>query len=109
MWLGISILAHVDGFAKPASPGSLVDSSGNPGNAVSMWVSGMKDMHQAFWALTLLIAVGGAAHADVVLSGPDSNDGSYSTAALAAAAGGNTVDSGGLTGISLWAFLGGAN
>src|ERR1700731_3368918 len=48
--------------------------------------------------------------ADVVLSGPDSNDGSYSTAALSAAAtGGDTVNAGGLTGISLWGFLGGAN
>lgn len=47
--------------------------------------------------------------ADVVLAGPDSNDGSYSTAALSAdATVGDTVTSGGLTGISLWGFLGGA-
>jgi hypothetical protein len=57
----------------------------------------------------LATAVGFQARADVVLSGPDSNDGSYSTTQLATAAGGNTVSSGGLTGISLWAFLGGAN
>lgn len=57
----------------------------------------------------LSVGVGASARADVVLAGPDSNDGSYSTAALSAAAGGNTVNSGGLTGISLWAFLGGAN
>jgi PEP-CTERM motif len=70
-------------------------------------------MKHAFRALTLsglmLAALCSPANADVVLSGPDANDGSYSTAALSAAAGGNTVDSGGLTGISLWAFLGGAN
>jgi hypothetical protein len=68
-------------------------------------------------ALQTMIAAGylagaviGQAEADVVLSGPDSNDGSYSTAALSAAAtGGDTVSSGGLTGISLWGFLGGAN
>jgi hypothetical protein len=52
----------------------------------------------------------GQARADVILSGPDSNDGSYSTAALSAAAtGGDTVNSGGVTGISLWGLLGGAN
>ena len=71
-------------------------------------------MKQAFCALAitgaLIVASGGGALADVVLGGPDSNDGSYSTAQLATAAGGTTVDSGtGVTGISLWAFLGGAN
>jgi len=49
-----------------------------------------------------------ASWADVVLGGPDTADGSYSTAALSATAtGGDTVTSGGLTGISLWGFLGG--
>jgi hypothetical protein len=48
--------------------------------------------------------------ADVILSGPDSNDGLYSSAGLAAVANGtDTVSSGGLTGISLWGLLGGAN
>ncbi len=62
-------------------------------------------------ALSGLLATGFClqAKADVILSGPDSNAGSYSTAALAAAAEGTTVDSGGLTGIALWKFLGGAS
>lgn len=45
----------------------------------------------------LVITVDERARADVVLSGPDSNAGSYSTTALAAAAGGNIVESAGLT------------
>ena len=46
----------------------------------------------------------------VVLLGPDSNAGSYSTSQLSAiATAGDTVSYGGLTGISLWGFLGGAN
>ena len=49
------------------------------------------------------------AMADVVLAGPDSNDGSFSTAALAAAANsGDTKSSDGFTGISVWGLLGGA-
>ena len=57
-----------------------------------------------------LLAATGQARADVVLSGPDGNDGSYSTSALSTTAtGGDTVSSGGLTGISLWGLLGGAN
>jgi hypothetical protein len=70
----------------------------------------MKQVFQvAIMAGALCVAVAGGARADVVLAGPDNNDGSYSTAQLQAAAGGNTVSSGGVTGISLWAFLGGAN
>jgi len=58
----------------------------------------------------LATATAGQARADVLLSGPDNNDGSYSTAALSSVAtGGDTVSSGGLTGISLWGLLGGAN
>ncbi|HLB98276.1 MAG TPA: hypothetical protein VJK90_11460 [Acetobacteraceae bacterium] len=71
-------------------------------------------MHQSlrimavFGALTA--ATAGQVRADVLLSGPDSNDGSYSTAQLSSAAtSGDTVSSGGLTGISLWGLLGGAN
>jgi hypothetical protein len=109
MELDTSILAQSVGLPMTKSQKPFVDSSENSGNAISIQVSRMENMHRVSWALMLLIAAGGAAHADVVLSGPDSNDGSYSTAALAAAAGGNTVDFGGLTGISLWAFLGGAN
>jgi hypothetical protein len=58
----------------------------------------------------LLAAItGGQALADVVLAGPDSNAGDYSTAALAGAATpSDKVSSGGLTGISLWGLLGGA-
>ncbi len=58
----------------------------------------------------LTATAGGQAWADVVLSGPDSNALTYSTAALSAAAtSGDTVSSGGVTGISLWGLLGGAN
>ena len=70
-------------------------------------------MRRTFHSLTvtclLAAAVTGNARADVVLSGPDSNAGVYSTSALQADAGANTVSAGGLTGLSLWAFLGGAN
>lgn len=53
---------------------------------------------------------GSPARADVVLSGPDSNAGSYSISALqAAAAGDGTVTDGGLTGVSLWGLLGGGS
>ncbi len=58
----------------------------------------------------IVLAPHGQARADVILTGPDSQDGSYSTAALSAAAtGGDTVNSGGVTGVSLWGLLGGAN
>jgi hypothetical protein len=54
-----------------------------------------------------------AARADVVLSGPDSNDGSYSSSALAGFAAANSsaavVDStDGYDGVSVWGLLGGA-
>jgi len=59
--------------------------------------------------LGLLCASTAMARADVILSGPDSNDGTYSTAALAATAtAADTASSAGLTGISLWGLLGGA-
>ena len=49
------------------------------------------------------------ARADVMLSGPTSNAGTYSTAALESlATPSDTVTAGGLTGISLWGLLGGA-
>src|SRR5580704_251210 len=58
----------------------------------------------------LAAALAVPARADVALGGPDSNDGSYSTSALAGLASSDgTVNAAGLTGISLWAFLGGAN
>ena len=56
------------------------------------------------------LAMSGEGRADVILSGPDADDGDYSTAALAAdATGGDTASAGGLTGVSLWGLLGGAN
>jgi hypothetical protein len=58
----------------------------------------------------LTAAASGQARADVVLSGPDSNAGSYSTSALASVAtSSDTVSADGLTGISLWGLLGGAS
>ena len=59
----------------------------------------------------LLIAFAGAsARADVVLSGADSNAGSYSISALeTAAATDGTATDGSLTGVSLWGLLGGAS
>jgi hypothetical protein len=64
------------------------------------WVAGV---------VGLLAAAHGQAQT-VVLSGPDSDDGTYSTSNLAGAAtSSDTVNSGGLTGISLWGLLGGAN
>jgi hypothetical protein len=52
----------------------------------------------------------GIAHADLVLSGPDSHAGTYSTSALAAVTTpADTVSAGGLTGVSMWGLLGGAN
>lgn len=53
---------------------------------------------------------GGDAGAQVTLSGPTSQAGTYSTAALAAdATASDTVSYGGFTGITLWGLLGGAN
>jgi hypothetical protein len=70
----------------------------------------MKRTICALSVIGLMTAAGGPARADVVLSGPDANAGSYSTSALAGVAnGGDTVSSGGLTGITLWGLLGGAN
>jgi len=52
----------------------------------------------------------GTARADLLLSGPTANAGSYSTAALSSAATpADTVNIGGFTGITLWGLLGGAN
>jgi hypothetical protein len=60
--------------------------------------------------LALMAAAAGQARADVLLTGPTSNAGSYTTSALATAANGtDTVSSGGLTGITLWGLLGGAD
>src|SRR5580698_1132549 len=70
----------------------------------------MKNTIRALALAGLVTTLASHADADVVLSGPDSNDGSYSTSALSSAAnGGDTVNSGGLTGISLWGFLRGAS
>jgi hypothetical protein len=70
-------------------------------------------MKQAFWLVAssalLATAFGFQAKADLVLGGPDSTDGSYSTARLAATANpGDTKSAAGFTGISVWGLLGGA-
>jgi hypothetical protein len=59
----------------------------------------------------LLVTVqSGLARAEVLLSGPDSNAGTYSTVALSSVAvAGDTFTADGFTGISLWGLLGGAN
>lgn len=71
----------------------------------------MKQGIRIIGALGLLAAgTGGQALADVVLSGPDGNDGRYSTSGLAGVAtAGDTVNNGTVTGISLWGLLGGAS
>ena len=69
------------------------------------------------WAFVMTAAAGvfighagGPARADVALSGPDSNAGSYSISALEAAAfNDGTATDGSLTGVSLWGLLGGAS
>jgi len=61
-------------------------------------------------AMTMMLLGTAARAQSVTLSGPDSNAGNYSASQLAAiATAGDTVSYGGLTGISLWGFLGGAN
>ncbi len=51
----------------------------------------------ALSVIGLMAAAGGQARADVLLTGPDANAGSYSTSALAGVANvGDTVSSGGL-------------
>ncbi len=70
----------------------------------------MKRTIGALGVLGMMAAASGPAVADVLLTGPDANAGSYSTSALATAAtGGDTVSAGGLTGITLWGLLGGAD
>jgi hypothetical protein len=70
----------------------------------------MKVQRTAVLATGIAIVLSVGARASTLLTGPTSNAGSYSTATLAGiAAPGDTVNSGGLTGISLWGLLGGAN
>jgi hypothetical protein len=71
-------------------------------------------MRSVAMAGALAAAATGQARADVVLTGPDSNAGSYSTTALqgfASTNAGVTVTDAalGLTGVSIWGLLGGAN
>jgi hypothetical protein len=57
----------------------------------------------------LLAVAGGHANA-FVLTGPDGNDGSYTSASLSGiATAGDTVNNGTVTGVSLWGLLGGAD
>jgi hypothetical protein len=91
-----------------------VDSAEDRDNAIpnwELWDGNMALKYSMIAAVGLLFAaLDSPAKADVVLGGPDSNDGSYSTTALAGlAATDGTVSAAGVTGISLWAFLGGAN
>lgn len=66
-------------------------------------------IHRSCGIAALLAVAGGPSWADVVLSGSDTLDGSYSAAALAAeTTGSDAVTSGGDTGISLWGALGGS-
>jgi hypothetical protein len=73
----------------------------------------MKKLGRTFMAIGLMVTgAAGSAKADVLLSGPDSNDGTYSTASLSTLAiGSDTVSDGGtgLTGISAWGLLAGAS
>src|ERR1700733_6792023 len=73
--------------------------------------SAMRILRFAFLTVGATITLGGAAHANsVTLTGPTTADGTYSSSQLAALANtGDTVSYGGLTGISLWGLLGGAN
>lgn len=71
----------------------------------------MKQAIRIVGVIGLLAAgTGGQALADVVLSGPDGDDGTYSTSALAGVTvAGDTVNNGTVTGVSLWGLLGGAS
>jgi hypothetical protein len=74
---------------------------------------GYPRMNRFLIATAAAVTIGAAivpAHADVVLSGPDSNAGTYSTSQLSSLATlGDTATADNLTGISLWGLLGGAN
>lgn len=70
----------------------------------------MNAIPRSLLVATLTTLAFGSARADLVLSGPDSNAGTYSTSALAAiATPADSVSASGLTGISMWGLLGGAN
>jgi hypothetical protein len=70
-------------------------------------------LRAAVTAAGITILLAGSAHAgSISLTGPTSTAGTYSPSTLATAAAanpGNMVSFGGLTGISLWGLLGGAN
>jgi hypothetical protein len=66
-------------------------------------------IRRSFTLAALLAATGGPSWADVILSGSDTLDGSYSPAALAAeTTASDAVTVGGNTGISLWGAIGGS-
>lgn len=90
-----------------------VDSSDNPYDAVSNHTLGVNNMNKVFAALALAgalsVAIADGAQANVVLTGPDTLDGSYTPSALAAeTTGADAVNIGGATGVSLWGALGGS-
>jgi hypothetical protein len=71
----------------------------------------MKSLQAVLLATAVMTLFGVEGHAgSVILSGPDTLAGSYTPAQIAAeATPSNTVSYGGLTGISLWGFLGGSD
>ena len=70
---------------------------------------GAMEMKRIIKFIVAAAALNGPAWADVVLSGPDSNDGTYSIGMLASTAtAGDTITSSGYTGVSVWGLLGGS-
>ncbi|HMK78243.1 MAG TPA: hypothetical protein VK438_01270 [Xanthobacteraceae bacterium] len=71
----------------------------------------MKSLQAILLATVIVpLAASEAAAGSVVLTGPDNLDGAYTPSQIAAeATGANTVNFGGLTGITLWSFLGGSD
>lgn len=70
----------------------------------------MRALRAAVWTAGMLLALHSVSGAGtLILTGPTGNAGTYSSQDLSSlATPGNTVTSGGLTGISLWGLLGGA-
>src|SRR5262245_43788800 len=70
----------------------------------------MRKLPVVCWVAAIALVLSASAKADsLTLTGPTSNQGTYSSAQLQGmATSSNTVTMGGLTGISLWGLLGGA-
>jgi hypothetical protein len=70
----------------------------------------MRILQAALLTTCAVLLIGGDTRAQVTLSGPTTQDGTYSSAALAAqAVPADTINYNGFTGITLWGLLGGAN